>query len=62
MILKLMKLLNKEYINDFTELSFKLIEKLVSKEIRMIGIDSCGVRKGAEHPKTDNFCAQMEYL
>lgn len=47
-----------DYNEKFPQLSWELIEALVDKDIRMIGIDMRGVRKGDEHAEADNFCAQ----
>ncbi|MEE8809452.1 hypothetical protein [Lactimicrobium sp.] len=34
-----------------------LIHMLVEKKVSIIGVDFAGVRRGAEHTKTDQFCA-----
>ena len=47
-----------EYNTFFPQLSWKLIETLADKKISVIGVDMRGIRKGEEHPKADNFCAQ----
>ena len=47
-----------DYNTFFPQLSFELIEKLAEKKISIIGVDMRGIRKGDEHPKADNFCAQ----
>lgn len=47
-----------DYNEKFPQISWEVIEKLVAKEIRMIGIDMRGLRHGDEHSKADNFCAQ----
>ena len=46
------------YNTHFPQLSWNLIEALTDKKIRMIGVDMRGIRKGDEHTKADNFCAQ----
>ena len=47
-----------DYNTFFLQLSWQLIEALTDKKIRMIGVDMRGIRKGDEHNKADNFCAQ----
>ena len=49
---------SEDYNTHFPQLSWNLIEALTDKKIRMIGIDMRGIRKGDEHTKADNFCAQ----
>ncbi|MBR0272057.1 MAG: hypothetical protein IJQ68_08755 [Methanobrevibacter sp.] len=47
-------------INYFTkhpQLSNELIDKLIEKEISLIGVDFAGVRNGAEHTPKDQYCA-----
>jgi len=45
------------YLTDHPELSNSLITYLVNKQVSMIGIDGPGIRKQAEHPKADMYCA-----
>lgn len=47
-----------DYNKNFPQLSWNLIEELANKKISMIGVDMRGIRKGDEHSKADNFCAQ----
>ena len=47
-----------DYNTFFPQLSWELIEKLAEKKNSIIGVDMRGIRKGDEHPKADNFCAQ----
>lgn len=47
----------KEYSLMHPQLSRELIERLLEKEISLIGIDFPGVRRGKEHPETDQYCA-----
>lgn len=48
---------SKEYFNDYsTELSNELINTLISKKIRFIGIDNAGIRNHNEHEKADRLC------
>ena len=51
---------SEDYSTYFPQLSWNLIEFLVAKKIRIIGIDMRGLRKGAEHPKADKFCADKD--
>ena len=48
---------SKDYSTNYPQLSWELIELLVAKKVHIIGIDARGLRKGAEHPKADEFCA-----
>ena len=45
------------YFAGHPELSDALITYLVHKKVSMIGIDAAGIRKAAEHPKADMYCA-----
>lgn len=46
-----------EYFADHPELSQALITYLVNKKVSLIGIDTAGIRKAAEHPQADQYCA-----
>ena len=48
---------SKEYFSGHPQLSQKLIEELVKKDISIIGIDCAGIRRGKEHVPADQFCA-----
>lgn len=48
---------NATYFHEHPQLSKELIETLVEKKISIIGIDFAGVRRGKEHPQTDQYCA-----
>ena len=39
-------------------MSWALLEKIVGRGVRMIGVDRSGVRNGAEHPKADTYCSE----
>ncbi len=45
------------YFTDHPELAGTLITYLVNNKVSMIGIDTCGIRKAAEHPQADKYCA-----
>lgn len=45
------------YFTNHPELSNELITFLVSKKVSLIGIDAPGIRRSAEHPKVDQYCA-----
>lgn len=47
----------KKYFNDHPQLSDRLIELLIEKEISIIGIDFAGIRRGKEHTPKDQYCA-----
>lgn len=44
------------YINRHHQLSFELIDYLLSKKVSFIGIDCAGVRRGKEHFEADIKC------
>ncbi len=46
------------YFKEHPVLSMALIKALVAQKISIIGIDFAGVRRGAEHTPTDQFCAE----
>lgn len=41
------------YINKHNQLSWELIDYLLDKKVRFIGIDCAGIRRGKEHFKAD---------
>ncbi|MBR0418218.1 MAG: cyclase family protein [Erysipelotrichaceae bacterium] len=45
------------YFHEHPQLSRELIGALVEKKVSIIGIDFAGVRRGKEHPQTDQYCA-----
>ncbi len=47
----------KSYFTSHPQLSNDLIEKLIDRKISIIGIDFAGVKRGAEHQTTDQYCA-----
>jgi len=46
-----------KYFNEHPQLSNNLIEKLISKQISIIGLDFAGLRRGKEHTPKDQYCA-----
>lgn len=46
-----------EYFKNHPVLSLKLVDYLIKKQINLIGIDAVGIRKGKEHAKIDQYCA-----
>jgi kynurenine formamidase len=48
---------SEEYFKIHPQLSMDLIDFLLSKNVSLIGIDAAGVRRGDEHTKTDQYCA-----
>lgn len=48
---------SKEYFSNHPQLSNELIEKLSKKGVSIIGIDFAGMRRGKEHSKKDQYCA-----
>ncbi len=45
-----------EYFENHPQLSEELIDILVKKKIRFIGVDCPGIRQHSEHEKIDRFC------
>ena len=45
------------YHHEHPQLSDELIDLLLNKEVRLIGIDFAGVRRGREHTPKDQYCA-----
>jgi kynurenine formamidase len=48
---------SKKYFTEHPQLSNKLIDELLEREISIIGIDFAGVRRGNEHTPRDQYCA-----
>lgn len=46
------------YIHDHPQLTWPLIEALAGRGVSFIGIDGPGLRRGAEHPKVDQYCEE----
>jgi len=51
-----------EYAKTHPQLSPSLIEFLVRKKVKMIGIDAAGIRRGVEHAPMDQYCADNGML
>ena len=49
---------DKEYFNNHPQLSNNLINALINKQIRFIGIDCAGIRCHSEHESADRLCEQ----
>ena len=49
-----------DYAQNFPQVSWDVIKLLVAKKVRIIGVDSRGLRKGSEHPQADKFCADND--
>lgn len=47
---------NPLYFEDHPQLSHELIEKLMEKKIRFIGVDCPGIRRNDEHEVADRLC------
>ena len=47
----------KRYFREHPQLSEELIDRLLEKKVSIIGIDFAGIRRGAEHPPKDQYCA-----
>jgi kynurenine formamidase len=48
----------KVYFSEHPQLSNRLIDALLDRELSIIGIDFAGVRRGKEHPAKDQYCAE----
>lgn len=48
------------YFTEHPQLSMELINFLLTKKIKMIGIDAAGLRRGKEHTPTDQLCADND--
>lgn len=48
---------SKKYFSEHPQLSDELIDKLLEKEVSIIGVDFAGVRRGKEHTPKDQYCA-----
>lgn len=48
---------NKIYFTEHPQLSDELIERLLEKNVSIIGVDFAGVRRGKEHTVKDQHCA-----
>lgn len=46
-----------EYHHGHPQVSHELIQALVGKHIRLIGVDNSGLRRGPEHTPADQYCA-----
>ena len=46
-----------EYFKNHPQLAMALIRQLIDMKISLIGLDAAGVRRGDEHTKTDQYCA-----
>ncbi|MBQ7962248.1 MAG: cyclase family protein [Clostridia bacterium] len=45
------------YFKEHPQLSHELIEKLLQKNVSVIGVDFAGIRRGSEHTPADQYCA-----
>ena len=45
-----------EYFGEHPQLSPELIDELLSRQIRFIGVDAAGIRRGDEHGIADKHC------
>ncbi|MCG9478690.1 MAG: cyclase family protein [Actinomycetia bacterium] len=50
---------SKTYFSQHPQLSMDLIDKLLKKNISIIGVDFAGMRRGEEHSPKDQYCAQQ---
>ncbi|HTY37798.1 MAG TPA: cyclase family protein [Bacteroidota bacterium] len=46
-----------EYARQHTQLSPDVVELLVVRRVKMIGLDAAGIRRGVEHKPMDQYCA-----
>lgn len=45
------------YFKEHPQLSMELIDHLLQQKVSLIGLDAAGIRRGKEHPPTDQYCA-----
>lgn len=50
---------SREYFSRHPQLSHQLIDLLLARRVSLIGVDFAGVRRGPEHPPTDQRCADQ---
>lgn len=50
----------KEYFTNHPSLSWELIKSLIAKHVAIIVVDFSGMRNGAEHTPTDQYCADHD--
>ena len=48
---------SKRYFKEHPQLTDRLIDALLEKQISIIGVDFAGVRRGKEHTPKDQYCA-----
>ena len=48
----------KEYMTEFIEFSWEVINALLQRKIRFIGLDARGLREGEEHREADTLCEE----
>jgi len=46
-----------EYFENHPQLSNELIDKLLERNVSIIGVDFAGIRRGKEHTPKDQYCA-----
>jgi kynurenine formamidase len=51
---------SQEYFKAHPQLSMEAVDYLIQKKISMIGVDATGLRRGSEHPKMDQHCADHD--
>ena len=49
-----------EYFQDHPQLSYRLIEALLAKQVAIIAVDFAGIRRGREHTPADQRCADSD--
>lgn len=49
----------KQYFVNHPQLSDELIDILLERNVSIIGIDCAGIKRGAKHTPTDQYCADM---
>lgn len=48
---------NSDYIHKSAELSDSLVEHIVKKGVKLIGVDAAGAQKPSKHAQVDRYCA-----
>ena len=49
---------SKEYLSEYIEFSWELLDALLRKKVRFIGLDARGLRRNEEHRVADTLCEE----
>jgi kynurenine formamidase len=48
---------SKAYFSTYIALADELVDELIARKVSFIGVDMAGAKKGQDHPKLDQYCA-----